>query len=252
MAKRFTDTDKWKREWFYDLKPHAKLAWLYLLDQCDHCGIWPRNFRLMGEQVGFKMDHQTMSDWFGDKIILFDDDKYFIPSFFEFQYGSSKDGFKARNSALVKLQNLNLLDENAKLKCTEHLPKCSEQSPDCLSIGIGIGKSTSIGKSNTKEHFDFETPYQDYPRKIGKSDGLKKLRAEIRTRTDFDAFHQAVKNYKSFCEKENKSKEYIKHFDSFVSSWRDWLDPLTGTTSINVKREKTFLELMAEKEAAGA
>lgn len=151
MAKRFTDTDKWKREWFYDLKPHAKLAWLYILDQCDHCGIWPRNFKLATEQLGFKLDHETLVDWFGAKVVPFDGDKYFIPSFFDFQYGQSKEGFKARQSAIATLSRLGLMDESGKCSevsrsvpnTTEHLGKCPEQSMDCPSTST----SKSIGKS---------------------------------------------------------------------------------------------------------
>lgn len=41
MAKRFGDTDIWKKQrWFRKLSPEYKLAFLYIKDQCDHAGIW--------------------------------------------------------------------------------------------------------------------------------------------------------------------------------------------------------------------
>ncbi len=153
MAKRFTDTDKWKREWFYDLDPKAKLVWIFLLDQCDHCGIWPRNFKILSDLVAFRVDEQMFSDWFKSKIILFDSDKYFIPSFFEFQYGNSKEGFKAKLSALNILVKLNLMNPDGSVRNTkEHfdtLPNTSEQSMDCPSIGIGIGIGIGIPKGGS-------------------------------------------------------------------------------------------------------
>ena len=134
MGKRFTDTDKWKREWFMELRPHPKLAWIYLLDQCDHCGIWPRNFRLMSEQLGFRVDHQTLVDWFGNKLVLFDEDKYFIPSFFRYQYSESKDGFKAKQSAVKILLSLNLIrDDGTLFETYEHLTNTSGTVPNCPS-----------------------------------------------------------------------------------------------------------------------
>lgn len=41
MAKRFGDTDIWKKQrWFRKLSPEYKLAFCYIKDQCDHAGIW--------------------------------------------------------------------------------------------------------------------------------------------------------------------------------------------------------------------
>src|SRR5438270_9372042 len=41
MAKRFTDTDIWKRQrWFRKLSPINKLAFCYIKDNCNHAGIW--------------------------------------------------------------------------------------------------------------------------------------------------------------------------------------------------------------------
>ena len=46
MSKRFTDTDKWKKQWFRKLKNDNKVFWMYLLDQCNHAGIWEVDFEL--------------------------------------------------------------------------------------------------------------------------------------------------------------------------------------------------------------
>lgn len=41
MAKRFTDTEIWKKQrWFRKLSPAHKLAFLYIKDMCNHAGMW--------------------------------------------------------------------------------------------------------------------------------------------------------------------------------------------------------------------
>ena len=39
MAKRFTDTDKWKKGFIRNLPTKYKLLWLYILDDCNHAGV---------------------------------------------------------------------------------------------------------------------------------------------------------------------------------------------------------------------
>lgn len=45
MAYRFTDTDKWKDNWFGELKPVEKLLFIYLCDNCDIAGFAEVNLR---------------------------------------------------------------------------------------------------------------------------------------------------------------------------------------------------------------
>jgi len=40
MSIRFTKTEKWNDSWFRNLPPDAKLAFLYLCDNCDCAGFW--------------------------------------------------------------------------------------------------------------------------------------------------------------------------------------------------------------------
>ena len=58
MAKRMTDTDKWKKRFIRELKPKHKLLWLYILDDCNHAGIWEIDLDVasirVGEAVGYK------------------------------------------------------------------------------------------------------------------------------------------------------------------------------------------------------
>lgn len=106
MAKRFTDTDKWKRSWFTALSNDLKVVWSYIIDQCDHAGVWPVDFGLLKYQTGVVLTHETFSAAFGDKVTRFDDDKYFIPSFVEFQYGELKPENNAHKGVIKILTKL--------------------------------------------------------------------------------------------------------------------------------------------------
>ena len=52
MAKRMTDTDKWKKRFIRELKPKHKLLWLYILDDCNHAGIWEIDLDVASIRVG--------------------------------------------------------------------------------------------------------------------------------------------------------------------------------------------------------
>ena len=43
---------------------------------------------------------------------------------------------------------------------------------------------------------------------------------------------EAIKKYRRHCELNKTETKYIKHFSTFVSTWRDWLESDVGTTSI--------------------
>jgi hypothetical protein len=47
MAKRFSDSEKWEDPFFTNLTNEYKLAWIYLLDKCDHAGFYKVNLKIM-------------------------------------------------------------------------------------------------------------------------------------------------------------------------------------------------------------
>ena len=89
MAKRFTDTDKWKKPFIRGLSSKYKLLWLYILDDCDISGLWQVDLEVAEIRIGEKFDMQDALTIFIDHIVVIDNgEKWFIPSFLEFQYGA--------------------------------------------------------------------------------------------------------------------------------------------------------------------
>ena len=80
------------------------------------------------------------------------------------------------------------------------------------------------------DKFDLEAVYRLYPRKIGKTLGMRKLRLQIRSESDYDELLVAVENYAKSVQ--GRSMEYIKQFSTFVNCWRDYIQPVQQNTSV--------------------
>lgn len=86
MGKRFTDTEKWNKEWFSNLPAKEKLLWLYCCDTCNAAGIADFNPRLYSFILGFKVTKELINRAFGTKVMWIEENKFFIVPFIEFQY----------------------------------------------------------------------------------------------------------------------------------------------------------------------
>lgn len=100
---------------------------------------------------------------------------------------------------------------------------------------------------------DFENVYEKYPRKQGKSRGLAKMKAQVKTLEDLHHFGIALENYNKHLKKNRIDQQFIKHFDTWVGEWRDWIDPQTGTAakpsaSASAVVTKSFGEIQAANE----
>ena len=90
--------------------------------------------------------------------------------------------------------------------------------------------------------FDFEKIYEKYPRKEGKTKGLKQCVAQIKTQEDFDFLCSSVDRYRRKILADGTDPKFIKHFSSFMSSWRDWIDPHVGKTIVDEPRIKKKMD----------
>ena len=109
MAKRFTDTEKWKKGLLRDLDGPLKVLWLYICDDCDHAGIWHYEPDVAEIRCGFEYDWDDVREKFSSKIVEFDGgEKWFIPSFIEFQYGTLNPQNRAHTAVISKLEKYKL------------------------------------------------------------------------------------------------------------------------------------------------
>lgn len=117
MPKRFTDSEKWKKPFIRSLEAPYKLLWFYILDDCDHAGIWQADIEVAQIKIGEKIDIEKAKKCLKGKIIVFNNgEKWFIPDFIEFQYGKLNENNRVHNSVLLQLKKYNLIDKNLKIK----------------------------------------------------------------------------------------------------------------------------------------
>lgn len=93
-------------------------------------------------------------------------------------------------------------------------------------------KNKNTNDQKQKIAFDLESVYQKYPRKLGKQKGFEKLKRDVKTEADYQALDQAVTRFVKHHEEKQTEAQFIPHFSTWVSSWRDWLDPEIGTASV--------------------
>lgn len=112
MAKRFTDSEKWKDPFFEELTKDLKLAWLYLLDDCDHAGIWKKSIKRLNFSLDTNLTEKDLLEAFKERIVVLNNDKWFIPKFITFQYGN--DFFNNKQKAVISA--VKILNENNLIK----------------------------------------------------------------------------------------------------------------------------------------
>lgn len=128
MAKRFTDSDKWKKPLIRSLQAPYKLLWLYILDDCDHAGIWQVDMPVAEIRIGEKLDEKEAIKSFGDKIVVIDNgEKWFIKDFIEFQYGELNPTNRVHESVLTILKKYKIKEHISPLQRAKDKDKDKEK-----------------------------------------------------------------------------------------------------------------------------
>lgn len=116
MAKRFTDTDKWKKKFIRSLQAPYKLLWLYILDECDHAGVWIVDFDVAQIRLDENLSESEALIFFSEKIIPIDEgEKWVILDFIEFQYGILNEKNRVHDSVINSLKKYELWDLEEKV-----------------------------------------------------------------------------------------------------------------------------------------
>ena len=72
MAKRFIDTDLFRKPFMRGLEAPYKALWVYLLCECDHAGIWTVELDVAELRMGMKLDAGKAIQKMGGAVVEID------------------------------------------------------------------------------------------------------------------------------------------------------------------------------------
>lgn len=109
MAKRFTDTELWDKEWFMKLSPKLKCLVKMVRDKADLSGVWSPNWTIANAYIGERV---TESDLLkideGNQFIKIPTGKIFCVDFIQFQYGSLSENSPVHRKVINLLTGHNI------------------------------------------------------------------------------------------------------------------------------------------------
>ena len=186
MAKRFTDTEKWKKGFVRSLPPAYKLLWLYMLDDCDNAGVWQVEVEVASIRIGTKLNEKEALKLFGNNVISFDGGtKWFVKEFVKFQQGVNHIAELNSNSnphksilRIVEQYKLLELEDNPKEYIEE--VKQVKKSKRFVKPTIDEVDSYCIERQNKVDGVKFINFYESNGWKVGKNP-MKDWRACIRS-----------------------------------------------------------------------
>ena len=165
MAKRLTDTEKFKSKFVRSLKAPYKLLWEYILCDCNHAGIWIVDFEAARMYLGKDirvLEKQALEAFNKEEkhVIPIDDgEKWFIVGFIEFQYGALNPKNRVHASVIKMLERYGLwhdghIDLEMNNVPARKIPKL-EGSDDLEALVIEK-------KPASYEHFNFDFVSYDF------------------------------------------------------------------------------------------
>ncbi len=111
MAKRFLDNGIFKNPSFKELPPKLKLFYIYLICECDHCGIYTVELDVASVRIGEQITVNDAQNYLGNKIVPIDNGKrWFLPQFIFLQYGNLNATNKLHYAVRKQLAIYNLLE----------------------------------------------------------------------------------------------------------------------------------------------
>jgi len=149
MAKRFHDNGLWNEDWYIDLSPKHKLFYQYIIDMCDHAGIWKPNIKhfefILGSNCPL-VDLLNVINSDKERVIKLANGRWFIVNFIPFQYGSL---LNLNNRLHLSICNLLILNKiplgsiRPQIEVKEGV-KDKDKDKDYLRGGTGGRKNNSI------------------------------------------------------------------------------------------------------------
>lgn len=202
MAKRFTDTGKFKDPWYRKLSPIHKCIWEFVLSECDHAGFLEIDLESMSFHIGSEITQKDL-EFFGDRFNFVKDDLIFIPKFIKYQYGELNPENKVHKSVLKVLEKHNIKPLGS--------PLLGAKDKDKDKI-----KDKEINNS-------FNEFYLAYPRKESKGKAETAYQNALKDGATQEMLLDGVKRYCKHIKKEFIDRQFIKQPATWLNQkcWED-------------------------------
>lgn len=222
MSKRFTDTEKWKDDWFISLSNDYRIVWQWLLDNCNHAGICKRSIKLLNFMCNTNITEEELIAEMEGRLLV-KDNIWFIPKFLKFQYPSLKSKKPVIVSVIKELKIndlLNLIPEsfgNDYIIVTELLDndyliiKDKDKDKDKDKVKDNI---INIGKKFKKEDFTEVPDYIIFSSIQRYKLSNDKIITEIQVKDMWQVFKEQNLTGDKFYNNEN---EVYKHFVNWIN-----------------------------------
>jgi hypothetical protein len=228
MAKRFTDTDKWKDEWYTDLPNDYKIIWQYLLDTCDNAGIYKRNVKLLNIMCNTNVSDTDILNAFKLRVTPISDEKWIINKFCVFQYGP--DFLESKNKAVISVVN-KLIENNLYQSSTNTLFIPYPSSINTLSIPYGYSidtpKEQEQEQEQVKEQEKEQEQYEYSERAKGNTKNIAERLLDVLIDADSDdyKYNRAVEDWRELGGIEGVS-ELLQWDESQKNNWKNKLETI--------------------------
>jgi hypothetical protein len=212
MASRFTDSRKWDDPWFRKLPCKYKAFFIFLLDKCNHAGIWKVDFESAEFHIGEAIVKEEAIGMLNGRVVVLKE-KWFVPNFIKFQYQVSGMADLNPENRVHKSVIEILKKEGAYKPLLRGLLGCKDKDYDKDKDIKGVVKG------------DFETIWAKYPNRVGKKHAQRHFEATVKTEQDKTNINKALDNY---LKSERVIKGFVQNGSTWFNQWQDWVDkPIT-------------------------
>lgn len=229
-------------------------GWIYFFNNMKNSYYFPHDYHARHDPKleKLRMEYGAVTDGiFWDLVeMLYEEDGYLnikdIPLFSK-MFNTSEEIIKKviENVFIIendRFFNKSLLERLNKIKETREertiasnkrwISKCNANAyPNAMQLQSNIKESKESkvnkeSKDNNIVHFDFQSIWIKYPKKIGSKQAERHFLASVKTEQDYKDIQTALNNY---LESDNVKRGFVQNGSTWLNNWRDWIEnPVKG------------------------
>lgn len=158
MAKRFTDTEIWDKEWFMKLNPKLKCLVKLVRDKCDLSGVWSPNWTLANNYVGESVSEDDLLKIDnGEQFFKMPGGKIFCLGFIQFQYGELSEKSPVHRK-IINLLATHKIDHKHPINRVEEKEEEEVKDKEAVKVKEGVRSNVFLHR---KEIEKLQTQYSD-------------------------------------------------------------------------------------------